>query len=191
MGCSPSRTATSRRSNSECELPVPPEVLKQLEASETNASRTEWALRCIPPARLSPLQNRTLIRRDVRFHRAKAGVSPPGYVEALLAYLLRASAAPPPLGAMWQLTRRRFQRCVHRQTAIPSWLLLPRDRWTMDQCALRDRRAAADRSAEAWGARSAQSAAFSPKGPKRFGDGDSRQTARSSEGSDMPTNRWT
>lgn len=92
----------------ECELPVPPAVLRQLEASATNASRTEWALRCIPPAELRPLQSRALAKLDVRFHRSRAGVSAPGFVEAVLANLLQASAAQPTLGAIWQLTRRRF-----------------------------------------------------------------------------------
>ena len=92
----------------ECELPVPPEVLKQLEASTTNTSHTEWALRRVPPARLTPLQNRTLERRDVRFHRARVGVSPPGYVETLLSYLMQVNASQSLLRAIWQITRRRF-----------------------------------------------------------------------------------
>lgn len=93
---------------SECELPVPSEVLRQLEAGQTSSSRREWALRRIPPARLSPLQNRVLTKRDVQFHRAQAGATPPGYVETLLSYALKAVAARPVLQVMWQLARRRL-----------------------------------------------------------------------------------
>jgi hypothetical protein len=92
----------------ECELPVPPEVLKRLEESQTSSNRTEWALRRIPPAKLSPLQNRTLIQHDVRYHRARSGTLPPGYVETLLSYPLQVSVARPLLSVMWQFTHRRF-----------------------------------------------------------------------------------
>jgi hypothetical protein len=92
----------------ECELPVPPEVLKRLEGSLTESNRTEWALRRIPPAKLGPLQNRTLIQQDVRYHRARAGTSPPEYFETLLSYPLRVTAARPLLSVKWQLTRQRF-----------------------------------------------------------------------------------
>ena len=90
-------------------LPVPPEILKQLEASETRSGRVEWTLRRVHPARLSPLQNRTLMRREVQSHRAKADASPPGYVETLLSYSMRTGIARPLLSLMWQLARRRFR----------------------------------------------------------------------------------
>jgi hypothetical protein len=92
----------------DCELPVPPEVLKQLESSATRASHVEWALHRIDPAKLTPLQNRTLARRDVRFHRSRSGVSPSSYIEALLSYAMQVDAAQPLLWAIWQLARRRF-----------------------------------------------------------------------------------
>jgi hypothetical protein len=93
----------------ECEIPIPPDVRRQLEASETKEGRKEWALRSIPVAELSPLQNRTLMRRDVAFHRAAPNTSPPGYVEALLSFPMQLGIAQPLASAMWLLTRRRFQ----------------------------------------------------------------------------------
>jgi hypothetical protein len=93
---------------SECELPVPSGILRNLEESLTRSSRREWALRSIAPSKLSPLQNRALMRRDVQFHRARTGTTPPGYIETLLSYPLKVSAARPVLTAMWQFTRRRF-----------------------------------------------------------------------------------
>jgi hypothetical protein len=93
---------------SECELPVPSEVLRQLEASQPSSSPREWALRSMPSAKLSPLQNRALMKWDVQFHRARPGTSPPGYVETLLAYALMSGAARPVLWVMWHLARRRL-----------------------------------------------------------------------------------
>jgi hypothetical protein len=122
----------------ECKLPVPPEVLKQLEASTTNTSHTEWALRRIPPAKLNPLQNRTLERCDVRFHRARAGVSPPGYVEALLSCLMQLHPSQSLLRSIWQITRRRFRG---ESTGRPRFLYgfsypETEGRWTSARCAV-------------------------------------------------------
>jgi len=92
----------------ECELPVPSDVLRQLESSQTSSSSREWAFRCIPPAELSPMQNRALVSWDVQFHRAQPGTSPPGVIEALLTYGLMVGAVRPAVRVMWEFARRRL-----------------------------------------------------------------------------------
>lgn len=103
----------------ESELPVPSEVLKYLEAGQTHSSRREWALRRIPPTELSPVENRFLMKRDVEFHRARAGLSFPGCFETLLSYGLRVAAAHRLLGVMWHLARRRLRS---KPTGKPQFL---------------------------------------------------------------------
>lgn len=102
------------------ELPVPFDALRHIQASLTNSSRREWSIRRINPAKLSPLQNRTLMRRDVQFHRARPSSSVPGYVETLLSYALKGSAARPVLQLIWQLSARR--RLHSASTGEPRFL---------------------------------------------------------------------
>jgi len=104
---------------SECELEVPSDFLMELEASQSYSVRREWALRRIDPARLSPLQCRTLMLRDVQFHRSRAGSSPPGYLETLLSYALKMNVERPVLRVMWELARRRL---LGESTGAPRFL---------------------------------------------------------------------